>query len=105
MGLDKLDTVGRATVNLGIDLLLARDQYRSHDPELAAAFSLKAYEIFRDFGIDDTDVESMQVSTRGGLHTESSVSNTSGISPDAEDEELVQALRHVVREQRERDGD
>ena len=105
MGLDKLDSVGRAAVGLGIDLLLARDQYRSHDPKLADALASKAYEIFQDFGIDDTDIESMQVSTRGGLYTESSVSNTSGVSPDDEDEDLVEALRDVVREQRERVGD
>ncbi|MGI9435736.1 MAG: hypothetical protein ACR2Q4_13060 [Geminicoccaceae bacterium] len=103
MNLDKLDAIERATFELAKDLLRTRDRYHPHDPELAAAFSSKVYEICQDFDIDFTLIESMLDSQRGEIPAESIAGVKSGelANTDVEDEESDQALYEILGKQRE----
>lgn len=107
MNLDKLGAVERATFELAKDLLRTRDRYQPHDPELAAAFSSKAYEICRDFDIDCALIESTLDSQQGEVSA-GSIARSNAVEtsdPNAEDETSDQALQDILGKQREVVGD
>ena len=107
MDLDKLGAIERATFELAKDLLRTRDQCQPHDPDLAAAFSSKAHEICRDFGIDCALIESMLDNQCGEISAGAipRVKAVKSPDPDAEDETSDQALHDLLGKQRKVVGD
>ena len=107
MDSNKLGAIERASFELAKDLLRTRDRYQPHDPELAAAFSSKAYEICQDFDIDCALIESM-LDNQNGESPAGSIARVKGVESsdrDAEDEASAQALRDILGKQREVVGD
>ncbi len=107
MTLDELGVIERTAFELAKDLLRTRDQYHPHDPELAAAFSSRAYEICADFDIDCALIESMLDNQQDESSAEpiARLKAAASPAPDDQDETSNQVLNVILGKQRELVGD
>ena len=104
MDLEQRDTIDRAILELAKDLLDMRGRYQAHDSDLAAAFSSKADEICRDFGLDRALIESSLTNHPSNISVKG-IPSVDLPDPDVEDDISDQTLHDILGKQRKVVGD